>query len=156
MAALLETMEPPAPSAISETIRGMAQGDAQGHGHTASVYKSKMPELVKGAGYCGPGGRAPLTDQTDILARSAQATVDLRAETQRGFLAKSSVVKSMNPAFLNKFGALATALSTPSVWDAMQYMASLMPNGGEALKSFTAGNLGIGSIPTRVALFGNK
>lgn len=146
MAALLDQMENPAPSSVSETIRGLAQGDAQGHSHTTSVYKSKMPELVKGAGFRGPGGNAPLTDQTDIMARAAQATVDLRAETMRGFSAKSSVVKSLNPTFLSKYGALATALSTPSVWDAMQHMAQMVPNGAEALKSFTAGNIGVGSI----------
>lgn len=142
MAALLEGLPAEAGAPAPPAIQQMAADGIREHTSTASVYKSKMPELVKGAGYCGPGGNAPLTDQTAITAQAAQATLDLRAETMRGFRAKTSVVKSMNPAFLGKYGALATALSQPSMYDVL----SAIPGGAEALKSFTAGNLGIGSV----------
>ena len=36
-------------------------------------------------------------------------------ETRRGYANRGSVVKSMNGEFLNKFGALRTALETPSI-----------------------------------------
>ena len=69
---------------------------------------------MKGAGFAPRGGNSPLSDQTDILRRACQASLDLCGmETRRGYANRSSVVKSMNPGFLDNFGALRTALETP-------------------------------------------
>lgn len=146
MAALLEGIPAEAGAPAPPAIQQMAQGEAQRHSHTGEVYKNVMPELVKGAGFAPKGGNQPLTDQADILTRAAQATVDMRSETWRGFKGKASVVKGMNPNFLSKYGALKTALTAPSVFDQVSSLVSMIPGGQDALKSFTAGNLGIGSI----------
>jgi hypothetical protein len=146
MAALLEGLPAEAASPAPPAIQQMAQGEAARHSHTTEVYKNVMPDLVKGAGFAPKGGNAPLTDQSDIMTRAAQATVDLRSETYRGFRSKSSVIKGMNPAFLEKYGALKTALEAPSILDQVGSMISMLPGGQDALKSFTAGNLGVGSV----------
>lgn len=146
MAALLEELPAEAAQPAPPAVQQMAQGEAAKHSHTTEVYKNVMPELVKGAGFAPRGGNQPLTDQADILTRAAQATVDLRSETWRGFRSKSSVVKGMNPRFLEKYGALKTALSAPSVWDQVSQLVGMLPGGPDALKSFTAGNLGVGSV----------
>lgn len=147
MAALLDALPNEAGNPAPPAIQQMAQGDAQKHSHTTEVYKSVMPELVKGAGFAPRGGNAPLTDSADIMTRAAQATTDLRAETWRGFQNKSSVIKGMNPRFLEKYGALKTALEAPSAYDVFSKVIASMPGGADALeKSFTAGNLGVGSV----------
>lgn len=148
MAALLnETLPAEAQGAADPAIQQMAQGPARQHDHTTSVYKSVMPDLVKGEGFAGPGGNAPLTDRAQILTKAAQATVDLRAATWNGFRNKASVVKGMNQEFLAKYGALRTALTQVSPLDAFSKVIGSMPGGQEALeKSFTAGNLGVGSV----------
>ena len=104
-----------------------------------------MPDLVKGAGLAPKGGNTLLTDQADILTRSAQASLDIRTETARGFASKSSVVKSMNPSFLSQFGYLRTALEMPSVGEQLQNFMSAVAS-PDVVRSFTAGNLGIGSV----------
>jgi hypothetical protein len=43
---------------------------------------------------------------------------------------------------MGKYGALATAFSQPSMYEIL----GAIPGGADALKSFTAGNIGIGSI----------
>jgi hypothetical protein len=72
--------------------------------------------------------------------------MQLRAETSRGFTARSSVVKGFRPEFLNQFGALKTALTMPSLGEQIAQLVGGLPGGGDALKSFTAGNLGIGTV----------
>lgn len=106
-----------------------------------------MPGLVKGAGLSAIGSNEPLSDQADIMMRAAQATTDLRVETRRGYADKASVVKSMNQGFLNQFGPFRTALQAPSINEQISQIVRMIPGGSEALdKSFTMGNLGIGSI----------
>lgn len=109
---------------------------------TGAMLKGRMPDLVKGAGFAPKGGNAPLSDQGDILTRASQASLDLRLETYKGFKSKSSVVKSLNQDWLNSRGALKTALSQPSLAEELQKI--LTPEAFN--KSFTAGNLGIGSV----------
>ncbi len=123
-----------------------AAAEAGRYSTTGDMIKSRMSNLVKGAGFVGEGGNTPLTDQGDILTRSARATLDLRSEVYRGIHHKSDVVKSLNPGFLSQFGALATALQQPSMLE----MFAQLPGGGDVLKSFTAGNLGLPG-----ALYGN-
>jgi hypothetical protein len=135
------TAERPSPgSAIKEATK-----DAGKYSRSGDMLKARMPFMVKGAGYVG-NGNEPLTDQTQILTKAHQAAMDLRAETQRGYHAKADVVKGLNPSFLNQFGYLATALNTPSIGEQLSQVLGAMPGGADALKSFTAGNLGIGTV----------
>lgn len=148
MAALLEA-ENPAPG-ITGQVAAQAEREAGKYYSAGSgeMIKGRMPNLVKGAGFIGEGGNAPLTNHTDIMTRAAQASLDLRMSTYEGFRNKSAVVSSLNQGWLNERGALKTALTTPSIMDQLNGIVSLIPGGNEALKeyaakSFTAGNLGI-------------
>jgi hypothetical protein len=119
-----------------------------GANHTGEVLKARMPDLVKGAGMAHRGGNMPLSDPVQIMGKAHQATLDLRSETHRGYHARADVIKSgFKPDFLKQFPVLNTALSAPSMGEQLAQFASLLPGGGsDALKSFTAGNLGIGSV----------
>jgi hypothetical protein len=123
---------------------------AAGASTTGDALKAMMPELVKGAGFTAKGGNQPLTDSRDITLRAAQAVVDIRDATRSGWTGharKSLLAKGANSGFLNQFGALRTALSTPSIGEQIAQIFQEIPGGAEALaKSFTAGNLGIGSV----------
>ena len=133
----------PAPG-VTGSVAAQAEAEAgryysQG---TGAMLKGRMPDLVKGAGFAPKGGNKPLEDQGDILTRASQASLDLRMATYQGFSNKSSVVKSFNQEWLNSRGALKTALSMPSMYEELQKV--LTPEAFN--KSFTAGNLGIGSV----------
>ena len=52
-------------------------------------------------------------------------------------------MKSFNGDFLNKFGALRTALETPSIGEQISQVIGVA--NPDLVRSFTAGNLGIGS-----------
>ena len=145
MAALLENAETPAPAAVAGGVAAQAASEATRYNKTGEMIAARMPDLVKGAGLAPKGGNTLLTDQSDILTRSAQASLDIRTETARGFARKSSVVKSMNPSFLNQFGYLRTALEMPSVGEQLQSFMSAVAS-PDVVRSFTAGNLGIGSV----------
>jgi hypothetical protein len=131
------------PDQLTKALYGDAARPDLGTGHYSSAGEAlvgKMTHLVKGAGFCGEGGNTPLTDQGDIGRRAFEATIDLRTATRQGIHAKSSVVKSFNPDFLGRFGAMRTALETPSFQEIMGAVAT-----PDVMRSFTAGNLGIGS-----------
>jgi hypothetical protein len=118
---------------------------------TTAMIAGRMPELVKGAGFVGPGGNKPLDNFTDISNRAAEASIDLRTETWRGFHNKSAVVGSFNQNWLNDFGAMKTAMLQVSPYEYFDGVMENMPGFSEAkaafaAKSFTAGNLGIGSV----------
>lgn len=141
----LDAVESPAPVG-GEVIAGAAQAAGK-YNRTGEMIKAQMTNLVKGAGYVGDGGNAPLTDRTQILTRAHQATMDLRVSTNRGYTSKRNVVKGLNPRFLNDFGYLKTALTAPSLLEQLQSAFASLPGASDALaKSFTAGNLGIGSV----------
>lgn len=133
-------------------MAGQATADAAraaiGASTTGDVIKARMPDLVKGQGMAHRGGNMPLTDQVQILGKAHQATMDLRHSTWQGYHARADVIKSgFKPDFLRQYPVLQTALSAPSIGEQLQQFASLLPGGGsDALKSFTAGNLGIGSV----------
>jgi hypothetical protein len=130
---------------LSPTGAELAQ-DAGKFSRTGEMLKSRLPQLVKGAGYAGTGN-APLTDEIQIMQKASQAAIDLRSETARGITDKPSVVKGMNQGFLNQFGYLKTALQAPSLMDTLQGVFNGMPGGAEAFKNFTAGALpGVGSV----------
>ena len=118
---------------------------------TTAMIAGRMPELVKGAGFVGPGGNKPLDNFADINSRAAEASIDLRTETWRGFNRKSAVVGELNQGWLNDFGALKTAMLQMSPMDYINGIMENLPGGVDAqkafaAKSFTAGNLGIGSV----------
>jgi hypothetical protein len=139
----------PPPDALSAALYGDAAQplnpvNLAQQGTTGKALMSAMPDLVKGAGFASRGGNQPLSNPTEITLRAQQAATDLRAATWQGFSAKSSVVKSFNDGFLNQFGALRTALTAPSVAEQFaQVLGQLNP---DLTRSFTAGNLGIGSV----------
>ena len=155
MAALLDAENPsagataPPPDALSAALYGdaaqpISPANLAQQGTTGKALMAAMPDLVKGAGFATKGGNQPLTDPTQITLRAQQAATDLRAATYQGFNSKSSVVKSMNDGFLNQFGALRTALTAPSIGEQFaQVLGQLNP---DLTRSFTAGNLGIGSV----------
>lgn len=146
MAALLEAMEQAAPAANPDAAQADLVGVAQRYSTTGDAIKASMATLVKGAGMAKIGGNTPLSNERDITVRAHQATLDLRTSTYQGINDRQSVVKSMNSGFLNQFGNLKTALTTPSLGEQLSQLVGMLPGGTEALKSFTAGNLGIGSV----------
>jgi len=153
MADLLEDIRPDgtpqAPDALSNALYGRAaqpvdQADIARYNTTGDALRSVMPDLVKGAGFAAKGGNQPLSDPADITLRASMATTELRSAVYQGFHGKSSVVKSFNPGFMSQFGALQTALSAPSVGEQVaQVLGQVNP---DLTRSFTAGNLGIGSV----------
>lgn len=122
-----------------------AAAEAPRYSRSGDMLKNKMTHLVKGAGFVGNGNSA-LSDPAVVTTKAHQATMELRAETHRGYTNRASVVKSMNSGFLDQFGNLKTALTMPSVGEQIQQVLGSMPGGADALKSFTAGNLGIGTV----------
>ena len=159
MAALLEVDDPragitalgtPNSDPLTQGMYGTAATPnryAEGE-NVGEAIKSRMPDLVKGAGLRGKGGNMPLTNHTDIMTRSGQAAIDLRAATYKGFKNKSGVVSELNQGWLSSHGALKTALLQPSMAESMA--SALSPYLGVAapdlIRSSTAGNLGIGSV----------
>lgn len=151
----------PAPGPATGTVAAEAAAQASQYASkgAAAMIAGRMPDLVKGAGYVGPGGNKPLTNYADISTRAAEASMDIRTETYRGFANKSAVVNSLNQGWLNDFGALRTALTQMSPMDYMNGVFAQMKGGSEAVKafaakSFTAGNLGIGSVSGLVPSLG--
>jgi hypothetical protein len=134
---------------IAPVIDGQASREAAGeaahYNRTGDMLKARMPFMVKGAGYVGTGNQ-PLQDDVTVMTKASQAALDLRIATHRGYNQKADVVKGLNSGFLNQFGYLKAALSMPSVGEQMQQLIGAMPGGADALKSFTAGNLGIGTV----------
>lgn len=145
MADLLTAAEAPAPSNLTGQVSAQAAAEATRYNRAGDMIKNRMPAMVKGAGYVGDGNK-PLNDDVQIMTRAHQATLDLRTETYRGYKNKPSVVKGLNDGFLNQYGYLKTALSTPSIGEQLEQVFSQIPGGADAMKSFTAGNLGIGSV----------
>jgi len=134
-----------------------AAQEASRYSTTGEMIKSRMPNMVKGVGYAstdygapgdgkaGAPGTRPLTDQTQILLKAQQATLDLRTETYRGYHQRPEVVKGLNQGFLSNFGYLKTALTTPTIGEQLNEMLGgvVAP---DVMRSFTAGNMGIGSV----------
>lgn len=135
-----------APAGISGSVLNDAARDAGNYNSTGEMIAQRMPNLVKGAGFAAPGGNTPLNDQNKILTKAHQASLDLRAATYQGYSNRQQVTKGLNQGFLNQFGYLKSALSAPSIGEQVAQLVGGIPGGDAALKSFTAGNLGIGSI----------
>lgn len=152
-AAPLKTGNTPAPPA--DELAGRLYGDASNpftpsramaHSTTGDAIKSAMPDLVKGAGLAVKGGNTPLEDPNKIAVLASQAALGLRSEVYRGYHNKADVVKSgFSGDFLSQFGALRTALMTPSIGEQLGQIVQAIGN-PDLTRSFTAGNLGIGSV----------
>jgi len=142
---MADVLDAPAPAGDLSAASREAELIARQSRGTGDVLKARMPELVKGAGYA-LGNNAPLSDSMEIMTKAHQATLDLRTATWSGYNRRADVVKGMNGDFLSQRGYLKTALTAPSIGDQMQQLFSMLPGGGDALKSFTAGNLGIGTV----------
>jgi hypothetical protein len=146
VADILTAAETPGPSHTMGQVSAQAASESSRYNRTGDMIKNRMPNMIKGAGYVG-NGNAPITDEMAVLTKAHQATLDLRTETYRGYQDKPGVVKGLNQGFLNQFGYLRTALSQPSLSEQLTQLFGNIPGGAEALsKSFTAGNLGIGSV----------
>lgn len=143
----------PAPGPSTGTVAAEAEQQANQYYSkgAGAMIAGRMPELVKGAGFVGRGGNEPLSNWADINQRAAAATLDIRTQTAMGFRNKAATVASLNQGWLNEYGALKTAMLQVSP---VEYINSVMENlqgGSEAVakaiaKSFTAGQLGIGSV----------
>lgn len=142
---MADLLEAPSTMEGAGGVSKAAASEASQYNRSGDMLKNRMASLVKGAGYVG-NGNTPLTDETQILTRSHQAALDLRTSTRQGYAARANVVKGLNPDFLSQFGMLRTALNTPSIGEQISQVIAGMPGGADALKSFTAGNLGIGSV----------
>lgn len=136
------SMDAPAPT--NGSAFGEAAADAPRYSRTGDMLKSRMSYMVKGAGYVGNGNQA-LSDPGEIITKAHNATMALRTETNRGYTNKTDVVKNLSPSFLGQFGNLRTALSAPSVNESLQQIVTAIGN-PDLTRSFTAGNLGIGTV----------
>jgi len=67
---------------------------------------SRMPELVKGAGFARPGGNKPLTDDAVIFDQAFRAEKALRASVAKSHSpgGREAVYKGLNPGFASEFG----------------------------------------------------
>jgi len=136
-------MESPSPT--PGVVINAAAEEAHKYNRSGDMIRSRMPELVKGAGFIT--GNQALQDDGEVALRAHQATMDLRVSTSRSLTRKSEVVKGLNGDFLNNFGLMKSAFSAPSIMEQVAQLMSGMPGGADAVqKSFTAGNMGIGSI----------
>lgn len=147
----LASLEAPGPSTGTVAREAEAQAGQFFSKGTGAMIAGRMPELVKGAGFVGVGGNQPLSNYNEISTKASQAAIDIRLSTWNGFRSKSAVVGSLNQGWLNDFGALKTAMMQMSPKDYIDAVMSNLPGGSEAIKavadkSFTAGNLGIGSV----------
>ena len=147
----LASLETPGPSTGQVAAEAEAQAGQYVSKGVGAMIGGRMPELVKGAGFVGPGGNKPLDNWTEINTKAAQAAIDIRTSTWEGFNNQPKVVKSLNQGWLNDFGALKTAMTQLSPMDYINGIMDNLPGGEDArkafaAKSFTAGNLGIGSV----------
>ena len=120
-------------------VNAQAATESNRYSRTGDMLKARMTSMVKGAGFVGSGNRA-LDNETQIMTKAHQATLDLRTETYRGYADRRSVIKSLNPSFLDAHGYLKTALSQPTINEQIaQAFSAVSP---DLVRSFTAGNLG--------------
>jgi hypothetical protein len=73
------------------------------------MLSDKMPTLVKGVGYCRPGGNRPLDDDDQIFRRSMKAEIAFRKAIKTGIEQPDQVIKSLSPEFAGQFGAFMAA-----------------------------------------------
>jgi hypothetical protein len=86
-----------------------ADADPERYGTPDAMLTDKMSTLVKGAGYCRPGGNRPLDDDDEIFRRSMRAETSFRRAIKNGVDNPDGVVKSLSPEFAGQFGAFMAA-----------------------------------------------
>ena len=86
-----------------------AEADAHHYQAPDAMLSDKMPTLVKGAGYCRPGGNRPLDDDDQVFRRSMRAEQAFRSAIRKGIETPGEVVKSLSPEFAGQFGAFMAA-----------------------------------------------
>lgn len=86
-----------------------ADADAGHYRAPDKMLSDKMPALVKGAGYCRPGGNRPLDDDDQIFRRSMKAETSFRKAIKNGIENPGEVIKNLSPEFAGQFGAFMSA-----------------------------------------------
>jgi hypothetical protein len=86
-----------------------ADADAGNYRSPDLMLSDKMPTLVKGAGYCRPGGNRPLDDDDQIFRRSMKAEISFRGAIKDGIENPGEVIKNLSPEFAGQFGAFMAA-----------------------------------------------
>ncbi len=89
---------------------GTPETEAKWYNTATDMLSSRLPELVKGAGFAKPGGNAPLDDQTEILNRAYEANKAIKASVHKSHTDPQGVVKGINPAFSQQFGTFTAAM----------------------------------------------
>jgi len=86
-----------------------ADADAKNYHSPDLMLSDKMPTLVKGVGYCRPGGNRPLDDDDQIFRRSMKAELSFRSAIKKGIESPAEVIKGLSPEFAGQFGAFMAA-----------------------------------------------
>lgn len=133
-------------------VNAQAAIEAPKYKRHTDMLAARMPNMVKGAGFAEPGGNEPLSNSVEIASRVSESALALRGATIQGHTDKASVVKGLNPDFLNNHRGFQTALSMPSMGDAigsaLAQFAQNLPGASDALKNFTTTSpLGSGFVP---------
>jgi len=123
------TADSGAPAAAG-SVNAEAAAEARKYTHTGQMIAHRAELMVKGAGYVG-NGNTPLTDPGTVLTKAHKAVTSLRAHTSRSATATSEVIKGISADF----------------WRAKPNLYQSAMLGEQALKSFTAGNLGLPGVP---------
>jgi len=117
-------------TAVTGPAAAEAAAQATRYTRTGQMLADRAQNLVKGAGYIG-NGNAPLQDQGLILTKAHNVALSVRTESDRAYRDTDSVIKSISPDF----------------WRAKPNLYQSAMLGSQALKSFTAGNLGLPGVP---------
>lgn len=146
------TEEPLSTLGPVSAVNAQAAIEAPKYKRHSDMLAARMPNMVKGAGFALPGGNEPLSNQVEIASRVSESALALRGATIQGHNDKASVVKGLNPDFLNNHSGFQTALSMPSFGDAigsaLAQFAQSLPGAPEVLKNWTTTSpLGSGFVP---------
>jgi len=119
-----------------EGTQWYAAADANRYRNPDLMLSDKMPTLVKGAGYCKPGGNTPLTDDEQIFKRSMRAETAFRKSIRDGLTDPGKVLKGISPDFGGQFGAFMANSPQNQMWQ--NTLSQLSSQIGDALgKSIT-------------------
>lgn len=90
-----------------------AAAEASWYDGATDMLASKMPDAVKGFGYARPGGNKVLDNESEIFDRSFKAARALKASVSASHSDPQSVMKGLNPGFMQQFGLFNSAMSAP-------------------------------------------
>lgn len=113
-----------------------AEADANAYRTPDAMLSDKMGPLVKGAGYCRPGGNRPLDDDDQVFRRAMKAEIAFKSAIKQGIEQPDQVLKGLSPEFSGQFGAFMSA--APGNQGLSQLVGQLNSTLSEALgKSIT-------------------